>query len=156
LEFPLPDGSRRRVALTGLGDETARLAVAGGGGEDGEFPITEIDKVWEGAFILPWKPPAGARPVAPGASGEAVRWVRRALDRIEGAAEKADVSDKFDDELKRRVMAFQRQRLLAPDGVVGRDTLFGLALALDDATAPRLSRREHQGAAENRKLEIGK
>ena len=134
LECSLPDGSRRQVALAGLGSETARLIIWG---ESMEFSIEEIDKVWGGSFILIWKPPAGARPVAPRASGEAVRWVRQALDRIEGVPFDAGASDIFDGELEKRVMAFQRQALLAVDGIVGRETL--VRLALHGSKVPLLS-----------------
>ena len=134
LECSLPDGSRRQVALAGLGSETVQLVIWG---EPMEFPITEIDRIWDGSFILLWKPSAGARPVAPRAYGEAVRWVRQALDRIEGVPFDSDASDIFDGELEKRVMAFQRQALLVPDGIVGRETL--VRLTQHELKAPSLS-----------------
>ncbi|MDR1727516.1 MAG: AAA family ATPase [Acidobacteriota bacterium] len=141
LEFPLGDGSRRQVAATRLDGDAVRLVVRG---EAREFPITEVDQVWEGVFVLPWKPPVGAGVVALGSSGTAVLWVRRALDKLEGGAENTNAfgkySDKFDGDLQRRVMEFQRRVALVPDGVVGRETLIKMATALDDADAPSLSR----------------
>ncbi len=44
----------------------------------------------------------------------------------------------FDKELEQRVIAFQRQQSLVPDGLVGSETLVRLTIALDGAEAPSL------------------
>ena len=132
----LPTGVQKKAALVGLNNETATLAV---GGHEYGFPLSEVDRVWEGSFIILWKRPFDLRPLAPGAHGEDVIWVRRALDTIEKKTSPATVSDLYDEELRRRIVAFQHDRSLIEDGFVGNETLVRLATALDGPKAPSLS-----------------
>ncbi len=141
LELVTPAGARYRATLVQLGSETATLAI---GGRQYAFPLAEIDQVWDGAFILLWKPPFTMREVSLGARGEEVLWLRRALDRLEGKKSTDAVSDIFDDSLRQRILAFQRERSLIPDGYVGSETLVRLSLASDGANAPSISRHERQ------------
>jgi general secretion pathway protein A len=136
LEVALPDGKSHRVTLVGLGEKTARLAI---GNREYTFPFEEINEVWDGSFIIVWKPPFTLRRVAPGAQGEDVVWVRRALDKIEGKDPDPAPSDVYDDSLRQRVMGFQRERSLIEDGVVGSETLVRLALAVGQQKAPSIS-----------------
>ena len=46
------------------------------------------------------------------------------------------------EELRARVLAFQRRRSLPADGIVGEETLSHLSTALRDSSIPRLSRVE--------------
>ncbi len=135
LEVTLPNGQMQRVTLIGLSDETARLAI---GNREYAFPISEIDTLWDGSFILVWKPPFRPRQLSLGAKGEEVAWVRRALDRIEGKKQEANPSDDYDENLRQRVRSFQRQRSLIPDGYVGSETLVHLAVAAGDQKAPSI------------------
>jgi general secretion pathway protein A len=137
LDMMLPSGVRHRVALVGLGDETATLAI---GGRQYTFPLSEIDRIWDGSFILLWKPPFASRQISQGARGEEVVWLRQALDRLEGKAPNPAVSDLYDENLRHGVMAFQRERSLTPDGYVGIETLARLVLALEGPNAPSISR----------------
>ena len=137
LEIELPDGSPHRVTLVGLGDKSATLAI---GNREYVFPLTEIDRVWSGSFIILWKPPFAARELHPGTQGAEVAWVRGALDRIEGKNAVSAVSETYDEELERRVFKFQRERSLKPNGFVGVDTLVQLALAVAEPEAPSITR----------------
>jgi general secretion pathway protein A len=138
LEVLLPAGARKRVTLVGLDDQAATLAIAG---HEYSFPLTEIDRVWDGSFILIWKPPfAPPYQLAPGASGESVVWVRKALDTLENRVPAAAVADMFDDELRQRILRFQRDRSLTQDGFVGNETLVRLTLALEGSKVPSLSK----------------
>jgi general secretion pathway protein A len=142
LEILLTDGTRKRAALISLNQETATFAVKG---HEYEFPLSEVDRVWDGSFILLWRPPFIPHPrLAPGASGEQVLWVRRALDTIDGKVSGTDVNPVYDDDLRRRVLRFQRDRLLIQDGFVGNETLVRLALALEGPNVPSLSRGNRQ------------
>ena len=87
-----------------------------------------------------WKPPAGARPVSAGAVGESVAWIQRALNRLNGEPE-SDVSGVYDEDLKQRVLDFQKKYSLMPDGIVGNETLVRLALALEGPESLSLSGR---------------
>jgi general secretion pathway protein A len=140
LELLLPDGERRRVVLSGLGGETATLII---NGRSLDVSLLEIAMLWDGDFMLIWKPPADARPVSAGATGESVKWIQRALDRLDGKPE-SDVSGVFDEELKQRVMDFQKKCSLMPDGFAGNETLVRLTLALQGPESLSLSGRASQ------------
>lgn len=138
LEIKLPDGNPHRVTLIELGENTATLAI---GKREYVFPLTEIDRVWSGSFILLWKPPPfAARELHPGTQGDEVAWVRRALDRAEGKNAVSAVSEAYDEDLERRVSEFQRERSLTPNGSVGIETLVQLALAVTEPEAPSITR----------------
>jgi general secretion pathway protein A len=136
LEVALPNGKSHRVTLIGLGETRARLAI---GNREYTFPLEEIDQVWAGSFILVWKPPFTLRRIAPGARGEDVVWVRRALDSLKGKTPDPEPPDLYDDDLRKRVMSFQKERSLIQDGVVGSETLVRLALAVGEEKAPSIS-----------------
>ena len=137
LEIVLPAGTRKRVAIVGLKDETAVFLI---GGREYPFPLSEVSRVWDGSFLVLWKPPFASRQVAPGTRSEDVVWLRRALNSLEKKAEPADISDLYDDDLQQRIMAFQRDHSLIRDGLVGSETLVRLTLAFEGQTAPSLSR----------------
>jgi len=137
LELTGPGGERHRAALVALTEESATLAI---GRREHSFPLAEIDRVWDGAFILIWKaPPLGSRMIAPGMRGPEVEWLRRQLDALAGRTAKERPSDLYDAELERRVTAFQRSRSLVPDGRVGGETLTHLVLAARGPETPSLS-----------------
>jgi general secretion pathway protein A len=137
LEIYPSTGTRKRAALVGLSQETATFAI---GGREYEFPLSEVDAVWDGSFIILWKPPFIPHPrLTPGASGDHVLWVRQALDILDKKAPRADVSNVYDDELRERVLRFQRDRSLIQDGFVGNETLVRLALSVEKPDPPSLS-----------------
>ncbi|HYK90413.1 MAG TPA: AAA family ATPase [Acidobacteriota bacterium] len=138
LQLTSASGLRLRVALVALGDDAATLAI---GGREYTFPLAEIDKVWDGSFILVWKLPFPLTRISLGSHGAEVAWVRQSLDALEGKAPGPGVSDQYDESLQRRVTAFQRDRALPPDGVIGGATLVRLTLALRGPNAPSLLRR---------------
>ncbi len=139
LELKTPAGERRRVALVALGEENATLEI---GGREYTFPLSEIDRFWDGPFIVLWKvPPLASRLISPGMRGKAVEWLRKRLDEVDGKVSTGPRLDVYDEALKQRVLAFQRSRSLAPDGLVGEETLAELTLASREPATPSLSRR---------------
>ncbi len=140
LEIKSTNGMRYRMVVSGINDETATLVIAG---RTHTFPLSEIDEVWDGSFILLWKPPFPVRQIYRGSRGEDVKWVRLALDRLEGkTSDSSSASDMYDEELRQRVIAFQRERSLVPDGYVGVETLVRLTLALEEPHTPSISRQQ--------------
>jgi general secretion pathway protein A len=138
LELTGPTGERRRVTLVALRDDRATLAI---GGREYTFPLGEVDRLWDGSFILVWKvPPIGSRLISRGMRGKDVEWLRMRLDALDGETSKGRLPDIYDAELERRVMAFQRDRSLSPDGRVGGETLLHLTLANREPGVPSLSR----------------
>src|SRR3989441_542272 len=68
------------------------------------------------------------------------RWLRQRLGEVEGDWTPARGDPVYDEELKRRVIAFQQVESLTPDGIVGEETLVRLAAARLGAGVPSLSR----------------
>jgi general secretion pathway protein A len=137
LTLDAPGGDKRYAVVTRLDDETATLEL---GGHTLTLPLREVERAWDGAFIALWRPPAVVTSsLAPGTRDKGVVWLRQRVGDATGEAGSSSRSDVYDDELKRRVMGFQRAQRLTPDGIVGEDTLVRLATANRDATEPSLS-----------------
>jgi general secretion pathway protein A len=137
VELTSPKGERRYAAVVGLGDETATLDF---GGRRYVYPLPEVDRYWEGAFIVLWKAPSvSASAIVPGARGKDVEWVRQRLSEADGTPMPARQRDVYDEDLRARVIAFQRARSLRADGIVGEETLLHLSAAPRDPRIPRLS-----------------
>ena len=136
LELELPDGTRHRVTLLGLGAETAEIAI---GDRTYAYRLSEINELWDGSIILIWKPPFEARNLAPGNRGEEVRWVRQALDQLEGKLPDPSASDLYDEDLRKRVMKFQSARSLAQSGLVSTETLVRMTTATAEPKGPSIT-----------------
>jgi general secretion pathway protein A len=137
IELTSTKGDRRYATVVALGDETVTLDF---GGRRYAYPLAEVDRHWEGAFIVLWKAPsAGATAIVPGARGKDVEWVRQRLHEADGTPMPARQRDVYDDDLRARVIAFQRSRSLLADGIVGEETLLHLSAAPRDPRIPRLS-----------------
>ena len=137
IELTTPSGERRYATVVALGDDGVGLDV---GGRRHTFPLGEVDRYWEGPFIVLWKAPSlSAAAIAPGARGKDVEWIRQRLGEVDGAPPAARQRDVFDADLRARVIAFQRARALVADGIVGEETLLHLSASVRDARVPRLS-----------------
>jgi general secretion pathway protein A len=135
LELTLANRKRCRVTLVSLGKDDATLLI---GERQYTFPLSEINEVWEGSFILIWKPPFVPKRLSYGVRGEEVKWIRRTLDELDGKAPLTTIPDTYDENLSKRVRAFQQEHSLIPDGQVGSETLVRLAHALNGSDAPSL------------------
>jgi general secretion pathway protein A len=130
LELTTGAGPRQYATLVGLGSATVTLEL---GERRLTVPLEQIEAVWDGAFTFLWKPPGlAATPIRPGQRTRDVAWVRARL----GAPGAVDL---YDDELRARVVDFQQQRSLIPDGIVGQETVIHLSLAVPDGWRPRLA-----------------
>ncbi|MFZ8985997.1 MAG: AAA family ATPase [Steroidobacteraceae bacterium] len=124
------------VLLTGLGADTARLAV---GDRQLEVSLAELANRWYGDYLLLWRPAVPLdRQLRLGMQGEDVRWLRSGLEQYTGRSSSSLEPDLFDDELARWVRDFQAARRLRVDGIAGERTLLLLDSALADAGQPRL------------------
>jgi len=137
LELATPDGKKHHVVLTGLHGEWATLQI-------GELRVTlptiEIERFWDGPFVMLWKSPVdGPLPLQPGMRGRDVVWLRRQLGAVDGRAAPASAGEPYDEELKRRVAAFQQIESLTPDGIAGEETLVRLAAATPGGNGPSLT-----------------
>lgn len=126
IELMTDEGVQHYVVVTRWQDDTTvTLAI---GDQSLAFSLEEINEFWMGQFLLLWQPPMLPVPVIKvGITNEAVIWVRKHLDLIEGLrSEPHALSARFDQTLRRRVVEFQRQQQLEPDGVVGEQTMLAL------------------------------
>jgi len=128
-------GDKRHAVLTRLTDSNATLEI---GGRAVTLSLGEVERVWDGAFIALWRPPAAVpEPIGPGARGKAVLWVRQRLAELDGNP-RPTRSEIYDAELTQRITAFQRAHQLTADGIVGEETLVRLATQRRDDSTPSL------------------
>jgi general secretion pathway protein A len=129
-------GRRHRVVLSGLDD---RFAILDLGEHNERVPLDELSRDWFGEFTLVWKPKtARTRLLSVGMSGEEVRWLRRSLNALQGAASDPERGDIYDEELAIAVQNFQREHRLNVDGIAGVQTQVMLDTALAEPGSPLL------------------
>jgi general secretion pathway protein A len=138
LELSTPDGRRHHVVLTGLDGERATLRI------DElrvTLPTVEVERFWDGAFLTVWKSPvAGPLPLQLGMRGRDIVWLREQFAAIDGRTALATAGQTYDEELRRRVAAFQQVESLTPDGIAGEETLVRLAAMTPGGNGPSLTR----------------
>jgi general secretion pathway protein A len=129
-------GDQHYATITALHEDTARLDVAG---ETVTLPLSEIERLWDGAFVALWRTPGlTATDLRPGMASRDVAWLRRQLVADGGGTPERITL--YDDDLKQRVVAFQRENGLTPDGIAGDETLVRIAAMATDARMPSLSK----------------
>ncbi len=129
-------GDRYFATVVALDEQRATLDF---GGHELTFPLAEIDRHWNGAFVLLWSAPFASPALVPGQRGSDVQWLRRRLSSLDGPSRIDRGGDVYDADVIRQVKAFQRSRFLADDGVAGEETLAHLSAAVPEPGWPRLS-----------------
>ena len=129
-------GQRHRVVLSALDDQFATLDL----GEHNErVTLDELSRDWFGEFTVVWKPKtASTKPLSLGMKGDEVRWLRRSLNALQGAASDPERADVYDEELAIAVQNFQRDHRLNVDGIAGIQTQVVLDTALAEPGSPLL------------------
>jgi len=129
-------GQRHRVVLSGLDDQFATLDL---GEHSVRVPLDELSRDWFGEFTVVWKPKTThTRPLTVGMRGDEVRWLRRSLNALYGAASDPERGDIYDQELATAVQNFQREHRLNVDGIAGLQTQVVLDTALAEPGSPLL------------------
>ena len=135
LKLTTAAGDKHYAVLIALGDDTATVTI---GERQLTLPLAEVERFWDGDFVTLWKAPAlAAARLAPGMGGRDIRWLRQRLGDLDGGPAGAGLV--YDDDLKRRVVAFQQAHALTPDGIAGEETLLRLSAKASDSGAPSLS-----------------
>ena len=138
LELVSPTHGRQYALVIGFAGQSVSLEI---GGRPVTVPLSEVDPLWDGVFILVWRPPTlTTAPIAPGMRAKDVEWLRDRLAAVDGVPDGATDRRLYDSALKERVIGFQRSRALDPDGLVGEETLAQLMVAANEPGVPRLSR----------------
>jgi len=137
-------GQRHRVVLSGLDDRFATLDL---GEHNQRVSLDDLSKDWFGEFTVVWKPKTlHTRPLSLGMRGDEVRWLRRSLNALRGAASDPEHGDVYDEELAIAVQNFQREHRLNVDGIAGVQTQVVLDTALAEPGSPvLLSNAPHGG-----------
>lgn len=130
LEIGSTAGARRFLAVVSADDSHARVQLAS---RAEPVSIDEIEREWDGSFVLLWKPPRiGIEPIGPGMEGGDVMWLRQRLATLDGQPVPPLPSARtYDQSLAARVTAFQRTHGLLADGIAGEETLAKLTAVLD-------------------------
>ncbi|NOY73329.1 MAG: hypothetical protein GXP14_13345, partial [Gammaproteobacteria bacterium] len=129
--------ARHYMAVLSIIDDYAEVSV---GGEDFIIELNDLESIWPDQYLILWRPPAlGLGVIRPGDSGELVLWLRRNLDKIDGVKPSSKNAHSFDQNLKKRVKAFQLAHDLEVDGVVGSRTMMYLNVASGDISIPLLN-----------------
>ena len=129
-------GQRHRVVLSSLDDKTATLNL---GEHDEKVSLDDLSRDWFGDFTVVWKPKTShTRLLSLGMQGDEVRWLRRSLNALGGAAADPEHADVYDQELAIAVQNFQREHRLNVDGIAGVQTQVVLDTALADPNSPLL------------------
>lgn len=135
-------GATHQVVLTRLDDEHARVDL---GTTHPLVTLGDLSRYWFGDFVMLWRPGTSeVKKLSPGMRGADVRWLRTALERIEGVRSTGPVSDVFDEDLSKLVREFQRKHRLTVDGIAGVQTQIALASATS-ADAPLLYATDTHG-----------
>jgi len=137
IELLQENGTRSHVVVAGLDDQRVTLDL---GGRRVSLPRPEVAALWTGSYIVLWRPPKLHSPyLGVGSQGEDVAWLSAMLDQVEGRPARA-LGDRprFDQALKERVVRFQRKHGLMADGVVGKQTLIQLNMAVNRNNLPLL------------------
>ena len=132
------NGQTHEAALLAISGDSVELAF---GATSETHSLNEVAELWFGQYMLVWRPPNGSpASIRPGSRGPAVAWLRRSLDKVDGAAPRDDTTDGdfFDAALEARVRDFQRRNRLQVDGLAGEQTQIILNSMLVGDAAPRL------------------
>ena len=105
------------AVLYGLSDKSVELLV---NQSLVQIPVSALEALWQGDYVAIWKQPL-RETLREGDSGEAVVMLDLLLS--EALGENVTGQELFDDELKRKVEAFQIWQGMSVDGIAGKRTL---------------------------------
>lgn len=130
-------GSAHQIVLVALSDTTASIRLSG---ITHEVPLTDINALWYGEYMLLWRPQIGTvKSFYPGMRDPDVTWLRESLAEIQGEVIDPIGSDYFDENLEAHVRDYQVARRLNVDGLVGQQTQIVINSDLG-VSSPRLVR----------------
>jgi general secretion pathway protein A len=137
LNLVTEDGAEHAVVVSALGYDKAEVRAHGG---RYELPLAELSFHWYGDYLLLWRPgDAPGRDLTPGVADEGVRWLRTTLAALSGEPQPELSSSLYDAELEQRVRAYQRERQLTVDGIVGARTQIAMLADLRLPGTPSLA-----------------
>ena len=132
LELAATFGARRFLAVVSAEDRRATVPL---GSRVETVAIDDVEREWDGDFVLLWKPPrVGMEPIGRSSKGTDVVWLRQRLATLDRHPVPSLPSARiYDESLVARVIAFQQTHGLRADGIAGEETLAKLTALLDPA-----------------------
>lgn len=134
LTLQTSDGTAHHVLLRQLDSTYATLETAMG---SLRYTRQELDSLWNGEFLVLWRPEIDATIIGPESRGDSVIWLRKRLAELNGKPAPSPLFGFFDKGLRDEVMQFQVKRGLEKSGVVRTRTL--IALGDNQPDTPTLS-----------------
>jgi len=132
-------GGAHQLVMTHIDDGSVTLRA---GSASARFPLSEVEPLWYGEFLILWRPDAHApHPLAPGMSGSGVMWLRAQLASLQLIHDSG--SPQYDAELTTAVKRFQAEQHMQVDGIAGEETLVRLSTALAVPGTPLLAGGGH-------------
>ena len=132
-------GGAHQLVMTRIDDSGVTLRA---GTASARFPISEVEPLWYGEFLILWRPDEHApRPLAPGMTGTGVAWLRTQLATLQHADDSGSTT--YDTALSAAVRRFQADQHMQVDGIAGEETLVRLSAALAAPGTPLLSAGGH-------------
>ena len=136
LSLNLESGKTQYVLLRSLDSDSAVLDSGNG---PLRLPLSQLETLWGGDFLLLWQREADAATVGPGAHGPNVVWLRQRLAQAQGKSLTPPVPASFGPELRGQVIDFQNAHGLDADGIAGIRTLIMLSNIGHTAGTPVLA-----------------
>ncbi|HEY3858824.1 MAG TPA: AAA family ATPase [Gammaproteobacteria bacterium] len=128
-------GGAHQLVMTHIDDASVTLKA---GSASARFPLSEVEPLWYGEFLILWRPDAHAQhSLAPGMSGSGVMWLRSQLAALQLIHDSGN--PQYDTELTTAVKRFQAQEHMQVDGIAGEETLVRLSTALATPGTPLLA-----------------
>ena len=133
------DGVVHQLVMTHLDDEAVTLRA---GAASARFPLTQVEPLWYGEFLILWKPdPHAAHSLSPGMNSSNVAWLRSQLATLQLIRD--DGGSAYDGDLTSAVKRFQSTQHMQVDGIAGEETLVRLSTALPAPGTPLLAGGGH-------------
>jgi general secretion pathway protein A len=109
------------VALTALDHQTATLKLAD---STQRISLKDLANTWHGQYVAIWTPPPNSNGDRFMKRRSSIAWLRHVMQTIDGIGDTG--SGVFDDDLSKRIRAFQLSEGIQPDGLVGPLTVIHL------------------------------
>lgn len=133
-----PQGELAYALVNGLDHDQVLLDS---GNRQAWLPLTVLEPLWSGSFVILWRPPPGGyHLIGSGSPPRMIRWLRETLSRAGSSEVGHGQSDRFDASLRTALRAFQARNDLQPDGIAGPETLLRLNSVVGSPDIPHLQR----------------
>jgi general secretion pathway protein A len=133
------DRKAHPVVIAALHHDTAQVVAHD---KTYEVALGDLGLHWYGEHVLVWRPGnAPTKDLAPGVDDVGILWLRGMLARVNGTSTPVDASTVYDPALVQQVKAYQRERQLSVDGIVGERTVIAILADLRLPDTPLLAER---------------